>query len=54
MPNLIGEIQSAFIKNRQIFDRAMIANEVIWRLKKAKQKLAILKLDFQKVHDTIQ
>ncbi|KAG6424932.1 hypothetical protein SASPL_115355 [Salvia splendens] len=54
LPELISETQSAFVKNRQILDGALIANEVVWCLKKTRQKAAILKLDFQKAYDTVQ
>ena len=54
LPSLIGESQTVFIKHRQILDGALIANEVVWWVKKSKQKVAILKIDFQKAYDTIR
>ena len=52
--DLIGETQYAFVKNRQILDGVLIANEVLWWIKKTKRKGAILKLDFQKAYDTVR
>ncbi|KAG6413120.1 hypothetical protein SASPL_125821 [Salvia splendens] len=54
LPELISETQSAFVKNRKILDGALIAKEVVWWLKKTRQKAAILKLDFQKAYDTVR
>lgn len=53
IPFLIGETQSAFVMERQIMDGALIANEVVqWAMKK-KEKIVLLKPDFQKAYDTI-
>lgn len=53
MPLLIGETQSAFVKERQILDGALIANENVHWAKKSKKDIVLLKLDFQKAYDTI-
>ena len=54
MPGLVGEMQSAFIKDRQILDGTLKANEIVWWLRKAKEKVVLLKLDFQKAYDTVR
>ena len=36
MPALVGETQSTFVSGRQILDGALISNEAVWWLKKAK------------------
>ena len=54
MPILVGETQTAFVHNRQILDNALIANEVVWWLKKRKFKAILLKLNFQKAYDTVR
>ena len=54
MPGLVGETQSAFVSGRQILDGGLIANEVVWWLKKAKMSGFMLKLDFQKAYDTVR
>jgi len=53
LPSLVGETQTAFVAGRQILDGVLIANEVVYWLKKKKQKGVLLKLDFQKAYDTI-
>ena len=45
--NLIDESQTAFVGNRQILDRVLIANESIRWLKKKKIPGTLIKLDFQ-------
>ena len=51
--SLIGDCQSAFIKGQQILDGVLIANEVVETTKKAKVKVAFLKLDFCKAFDNL-
>ena len=54
MPVLVGGTQSAFVSGRQILDGGLIANEVVWWLKKAKMSAIMLKLDFQKAYDIVR
>ena len=49
----IGEVQTAFISGRNILDGPMITNEICSWAKKAKQKLFLLKVDFDKAFDFI-
>ena len=49
MPSL----QTAFVRERQILDGALIANEVVNWLKRRKTDGVLLKLDFEKAYDTI-
>lgn len=53
LPNIISEVQSAFIGGRHIFDGIMIANEVVDWWKKHKKRGLILKLDFEKAYDSV-
>jgi len=53
LPKLVGETQSAFVKDRQILDGALIANETVNWLRKKKKSGILLKLDFEKAYDTI-
>lgn len=50
---LIDESQSAFVRDRQILDGVLIANESLKWLKKKKTSGALLKLDFQKAYDFV-
>ena len=54
MPKLVGEFQFAFIQKRHILDSVLIANEVVWWLKKRRMKATLLKLDFRKAYDTVR
>ena len=53
LPKLVGETQPAFVKDRQILDGALIANETVNWLKRKKRSGVLLKLDFEKAYDTI-
>ena len=53
MPIIVGESQYGFVEKRQILDGALIANEVVWWMKKIKQAI-MLKLDFQKSYDMVR
>lgn len=50
---LTDESQSAFVRDRQILDGVLIANESLTWLKKRKISGALLKLDFQKAYDSV-
>lgn len=50
---VVSDTQRAFIKRRQIFDRILVANEIIHLIKKRESidSNLILKLDFTKAYD---
>ena len=50
---LIGEVQTAFISGRNIFDGVLVANEIIDWWKKRGKKGVIIKLDFEKAYDSV-
>ncbi|GJU88230.1 RNA-directed DNA polymerase, eukaryota, reverse transcriptase zinc-binding domain protein [Tanacetum coccineum] len=52
MGNLVNEVQSAFIENRQILDGPFILNEVIQWCKAKKKQSMIFKVDFEKAFDS--
>jgi len=51
--SVISEVQSAFVKNRQILDGILIANEVVDETRKSKKELMLFKVDFEKSYDSI-
>ncbi|GJU61241.1 RNA-directed DNA polymerase, eukaryota [Tanacetum coccineum] len=52
--DIVNEVQSAFIKDRQILDGPFILNEVfLWCKRKRKQTL-IFKVDFEKAYDSVR
>ncbi|GKA18638.1 RNA-directed DNA polymerase, eukaryota [Tanacetum coccineum] len=52
--NLVSEVQSAFVDNRQILDGPFILNELIhWYKRKNKQSM-IFKVDFEKAYDSVR
>ncbi|GJY66487.1 RNA-directed DNA polymerase, eukaryota, reverse transcriptase zinc-binding domain protein [Tanacetum coccineum] len=52
--DLIGEVQTAFVSNRQILDGPFILNELISWCKHKKVKAMIFKVDFEKAFDSIR
>jgi len=51
--SVISEAQSAFVKNRQILDGILIANEVVDEARKTKKEVLLFKVDFEKVYDSV-
>ncbi|CAJ2652820.1 unnamed protein product [Trifolium pratense] len=51
--SVISESQTAFVKNRQILDGILIANEVVDEARKAKKDLMLFKVDFEKAYDSV-
>ncbi|GJR29057.1 RNA-directed DNA polymerase, eukaryota [Tanacetum coccineum] len=52
--DIVNEVQSAFVSNRQILDGLFILNELIhWRKAKKKQTM-IFKVDFEKAYDSVR
>ncbi|KAK2658269.1 hypothetical protein Ddye_004802 [Dipteronia dyeriana] len=50
---VIRESQTAFVKNRQIIDIFMIADEIIHKWKKESEGGLVVKLDFEKAYDSV-
>lgn len=53
MDSIIGETQMAFVKNRQIVDSFVVAEEIINLWKHDKDGGLLLKLDFEKAYDSV-
>ncbi|GJY56796.1 putative RNA-directed DNA polymerase [Tanacetum coccineum] len=53
IPSVIGEVQMAYIKGRQIIDGPLIVDEIISWAKKYKKRLMFLKVDLEKAFDTL-
>jgi hypothetical protein len=51
--SVISESQSEFVKNRQILDGILIANEVVDEARKLKKDLMLFKVDFEKAYDSV-
>ncbi|GJW45828.1 RNA-directed DNA polymerase, eukaryota, partial [Tanacetum coccineum] len=52
--DLVNDVQSAFIANRQILDDPFILNELIHWCKAKKKKTMIFKVDFEKAFDYVR
>ncbi|GKD92855.1 RNA-directed DNA polymerase, eukaryota, partial [Tanacetum coccineum] len=52
--NLISDVQSAFVSNRQILDGPFILNELISWCKRKNTKAMIFKVDFEKAFDSMR
>ena len=51
--SVVFETQSAFVKNRQILDDILIANEVVVKARKLKKEFLLFKVDFEKAYDSV-
>jgi hypothetical protein len=51
--SVISEPQTAFVKDRQILDGILIANEVVDDARKTKKELLLFKVDFEKAYDSV-
>jgi hypothetical protein len=50
--SVVSEAQSTFIKDRQILDWILVANEVVDDARRTKKKSVLLKVDFEKAYDS--
>jgi hypothetical protein len=53
LSSVVAETQSAFVKNRQILDGILIANEVVDEARNLKKELMLFKVDFEKAYDSV-
>ena len=51
--NVVSNSQSTFIKDRQILDGSLIANELVDDAKFHKKELLLFKVDFEKAYDSV-
>jgi hypothetical protein len=51
--SVISESQTTFVKDRQILDGILIANEVVDEARKTKRELMLFKVDFEKAYDSV-
>ncbi|PNX76321.1 cysteine-rich receptor-like protein kinase, partial [Trifolium pratense] len=51
--SVISESQTAFVKDRQILDGILIANEVVDEARRSKKELMLFKVDFEKAYDSV-
>ncbi|GJX53819.1 RNA-directed DNA polymerase, eukaryota, reverse transcriptase zinc-binding domain protein [Tanacetum coccineum] len=53
LPSVVGEVQMAYIKGRQIIDGPLMVNEIIAWAKNHKKRFMFLKVDFEKAFDSL-
>ncbi|MCH79622.1 cysteine-rich receptor-like protein kinase, partial [Trifolium medium] len=53
MGSVISESQTAFVKDRQIMDGILIANEAVDEARRSKKELILFKVDFEKAYDFV-
>jgi hypothetical protein len=51
--SVISEAQTAFVRDRQILDGILIANEVVDEARKYKKELLLFKVYFEKAYDSV-
>jgi len=50
---VVSETQTTFVKDRQILDGILIANEVVHEAKNSNKELMLFKVDFEKAYDLV-
>jgi hypothetical protein len=50
---VISESQTAFVKDQQILDGILIANEAVDEARRTKKELLLFKVDFEKAYDSV-
>jgi hypothetical protein len=53
LDSVISDLQSAFVKGKQILDGILIANEVVDEAKRLNKELLMFKVDFEKAYDSV-
>ncbi|KAK2407627.1 hypothetical protein QL285_043230 [Trifolium repens] len=53
MGSVISESHTSFVKDRQILDGILIANEVVDEARRSKKELMLFKVDFEKAYDSV-
>lgn len=51
MSKVISEFQTTFVKNRQILDGVVIANELVEEARRNRKSTLFFKVDFEKAYD---
>jgi len=51
--SVVSESRLAFVKNRQILDGILIANEIVYEACKSKKDLMLFKVDFEMAYDLL-
>nr|GEU80557.1 cysteine-rich receptor-like protein kinase [Tanacetum cinerariifolium] len=54
LDDIVDEIQSAFVTDRQILDGHFILNEIVHWCKNKKKQSMIFKVDFEKAYDSVR
>nr|GFA04437.1 RNA-directed DNA polymerase, eukaryota [Tanacetum cinerariifolium] len=54
LDDIVDEIQSAFVTDRQILDGLFILNEIVHWCKNKKKQSMIFKVDFEKAYDSVR
>nr|GEX56738.1 RNA-directed DNA polymerase, eukaryota, reverse transcriptase zinc-binding domain protein [Tanacetum cinerariifolium] len=54
LDDIVDEIQSAFVTDRQILDDPFILNEIVHWCKNKKKQSMIFKVDFEKAYDSVR
>nr|GFA26801.1 RNA-directed DNA polymerase, eukaryota [Tanacetum cinerariifolium] len=52
--DIVDEIQSAFVTDRQILDGPFILNEIVYWCKNKKKQSTVFKVDFEKAYDSVR